>query len=46
MEKYLVLQIEHGKLEYKDVIERFPQYKEDIDHILKEDQMYSTVINR
>lgn len=32
--KYLARQIKSGKLKYEDVVEKYPQYKEEIDKIL------------
>lgn len=34
MAKYLARQIKMGKLDYKEVVEKYPQFKEDIDKIL------------
>lgn len=34
MAKYLARQIKAGKLNYDEVIEKYPQYKEEIDEIL------------
>lgn len=34
MAKYLVRQIKMGKLDYAEVIEKYPQFKEEIDKIL------------
>lgn len=34
MAKYLARQIKEGKLNYDDVIAKYPQYKEAIDEIL------------
>lgn len=34
MAKYLARQIKEGKLDYDDVIAKYPQYKEAIDEIL------------
>lgn len=34
MAKYLARQIKFGKLDYDEVIEKYPQYKEEIDEIL------------
>lgn len=34
MAKYLARQIKAGKLDYDEVIARYPQYKEEIDAIL------------
>nr|DAW50979.1 MAG TPA: hypothetical protein [Caudoviricetes sp.] len=35
MAAYLAMRIQAGKLEYKAVTEKYPQYKNDIDNILK-----------
>lgn len=35
MVAYLVMQILKGKLSYKQCISRFPQYKEEIDTIIR-----------
>lgn len=35
MEKYLAMRIKEGKLDYNEVILKFPQYKEAIDALLK-----------
>lgn len=35
MAKYLARQIKMGKLEYNEVIAKYPQYKNEIDKILK-----------
>lgn len=35
MIEYLVLRIREGKLNYEDVIAKFPQYKEEIDILLE-----------
>ena len=35
MEKYLAMRIKEGKLNYNEVILKFPQYKEMIDILLK-----------
>ena len=35
MAKYLARQIKIGKLDYEDVIEKYPQFKEEIDAILE-----------
>lgn len=35
MEKYLAMRIKEGKLDYNEVILKFPQYKETIDALLK-----------
>lgn len=37
MEKYLRTRIVKGKLNYNDVINKYPQYKEKIDALLAED---------
>lgn len=34
MPKYLARQIRNGKLDYEEVVAKFPQYKDDIDAIL------------
>jgi hypothetical protein len=34
MAAYLAMQIEKGKLDYKAVVTKFPQFKDDIDTIL------------
>lgn len=34
MERYLAMRIKEGKLEYTEVILKFPQYKEKIDFLL------------
>ena len=34
MAKYLARQIKMGKLDYEEVVAKFPQYKDDIDAIL------------
>ena len=34
MAKYLARQIKNGKLDYEEVIEKYPQFKEEIDNIL------------
>lgn len=34
MAKYLALRIKAGKLDYDEVIAKYPQYKEEIDRIL------------
>ncbi len=36
MGKYLALRIEAGKLSYGDVVDKYPQYKDEIDEILAE----------
>lgn len=36
MAKYLARQIINGKLDYDEVIEKYPQFKDEIDQILKE----------
>lgn len=41
---YLAKQIEQKKLNYKDVIDKYPDNKEDIDNILREDGMYHLII--
>ena len=35
MEKYLAIRIKEGKLNYADVILKYPQYKNTIDYLLK-----------
>lgn len=35
MEKYLAMRIKEGKLNYAEVIKKFPQYKEAIDALLE-----------
>lgn len=35
MAKYLARQIKNGKLDYEEVVERYPQFKDEIDKILK-----------
>lgn len=35
MEKYLAIRIKEGKLNYTDVILKYPQYKNAIDSLLK-----------
>lgn len=35
MERYLAMRIREGKLDYNEVISKFPQYKETIDFLLK-----------
>ena len=37
MEAYLAMRIEKGKLNYNTVVEKYPQFKEDIDLILTSD---------
>lgn len=37
MGKYFALRIEMGKLDYHGVIEKYPQYKDEIDSILAAD---------
>lgn len=37
MVKYLAMRISAGALSYEAVIERYPQYKKDIDDILKKE---------
>ena len=34
MERYLAMRIKEGKLDYNEVISKFPQYKETIDFLL------------
>jgi len=34
MGKYLALRIQTGKSDYEEVIEKYPQYKDEIDHII------------
>ena len=36
MAKYLAMRIKTGKLDYDTVVARYPQYKDEIDKILKE----------
>lgn len=36
MPAYLVSQIKLGKIKYQEVIEKYPQYKEDIDRIFRD----------
>lgn len=36
MERYLVMRIKEGKLDYNDVILKFPQYRDTIDFLLKQ----------
>ena len=36
MAKYLARQIKNGKLDYDEVIAKYPQYKDEIDEILAE----------
>jgi hypothetical protein len=38
MEKYLAMRIKEGKLNYTEVIEKFPNYKEKIDSLLKKEE--------
>lgn len=44
--KYLAVQIEQNKLDYKDVTEKFPQHKEEIDRILNEDGLYDEITKK
>lgn len=44
MIRYIVLQIEQGKLKYDEVLRKYPGYKEDIDKILKDDGMYNLIV--
>lgn len=44
METYLVLRIEAGKLDYKAVITKFPQYKTVIDKTLTDDGFQNKII--
>lgn len=37
MERYLAMRIKEGKLDYNEVVLKFPQYKNTIDFLLKED---------
>lgn len=39
MARYLASQIENLSLKYKDVVERYPEEREEIDDILHEDGM-------
>ena len=34
MATYLAMRIKQGKLNYEEVVEKYPQYKEEIDNIL------------
>ena len=36
MEKYLAIRIKEGKLNYDDVMLKFPQYKDTIDFLLNQ----------
>lgn len=36
MAKYLAMRIKAGKLDYDTVVTKYPQYKDEIDRILKE----------
>ncbi len=36
MAKYLAMRIKQGKLNYDDVIAKYPQYQDEIDNILDE----------
>lgn len=36
MAKYLAMRIKQGKLNYDDVIAKYPQYQDEIDSILNE----------
>ena len=40
MAEYIVLQIEQYKLKYKDVINKYPHLKEEIDSILRSHNRY------
>lgn len=34
MAKYLARQIKNGKLDYNEVVEKYPQFKDEIDRLL------------
>ena len=36
MAAYLAMRIQQGKLRYDEVVAKYPEFKEDIDHILEE----------
>ena len=36
MAKYLAMRIKQGKLNYDDVVAKYPQYQDEIDNILDE----------
>ena len=40
MAKYLARQIKLGKLDYDEVVAKYPQYKEEIDEILGKKFLY------
>ena len=44
MVRYLVLQMRQKKLKYSDVIKNFPNLKDSIDEMLKENGIYDEVI--
>ena len=37
MVKYLIMRLEDGKINYDRVVEKYPQYKDEIDSILSAD---------
>ena len=37
MVKYLIMRLEDGKINYDRVVEKYPQYKDEIDSILSVD---------
>ena len=37
MAKYLAMRIKAGKLDYDEVVAKYPQFKDEIDRILAED---------
>lgn len=43
---YLVIQLEQGKLKYKNVIKKFPDDKDEIDASLREHGTYEFVVGR
>lgn len=44
--KYLVLQLEQGKMKYTDVISKFPDLKDEIDEALKNNNTYDLIAGR
>lgn len=38
MAKYFAMRIEKGKLNYTDVVQKYPEYKDSIDQILADDE--------
>lgn len=45
MALYLAMRIEQGKLDYPAVVEKFPQFKEDIDAILVADGFENLIVD-